>query len=112
MTPHALVMGHNPRMLEESMLQTLGAQPASWDLARNGPDFMQSPKNYRDVHLPAMGVSLDLDRAMRGHLIDVSAEKAFPFYSCYKNSKNRPGGTEKFLVKFLLTFRVLRVRLR
>ena len=105
MTPQALVKGRNPKILEESVLQTLGAQPASFDLARNEPDVVHSPKNYSNIRLAAMGVRLV--RAMRGHLIVFSVAKASLVYSRHKDSKRRSGGTEKFLVKFIPKFRSL-----
>ena len=105
MTPHRLVMGRKPRILEETVHQTFGAQPNSCDLARNELNFAQALKNYRDISLAA--IAARPGDAGRRHLIDIITKKPPFVYLRLKERESSSGGKE-VLVKFIPTFSALR----
>ena len=106
MTPHSLLMGRKPRVFEEAMHQIFAAQPVSCNVARNELDIVQALKNHSYIRLAAMGARLS--NAVRGHLIDVIAEKASIVYLRLKERESSSGGMEELLVKFIPTFRAPR----
>ena len=110
MTPHSLLMGHKPRVFQEAVHQIFGAPPVSCDVARSELDIVQALKNHSYIRLPAMETRLS--DAMRGHLIDVIAEKAFLVNLRLKDRESISGGMEELLVKFIPTFRAPRELVR
>ncbi len=109
MTPYSLVMGRKPRVLDEAVHQTFGAQPICCDLARGEPDFAQALKNYRDIGLKAMAARLG--DAGRRHLIDIIAKKPPLVFLRLKERESSLGGKE-VLLKFIPTFIALRELVR
>ena len=98
MTPHRLVMGLKPRILEEAVHQKFEAQPEPSNLARNEQDFAQALKNYRDISLAAMAARQG--EAGRRHLFAIIAKKAPLVYLRLKERESSSGAKDELLVKF------------
>ena len=101
MTPHRLVMGLKPRILEEAVHQKFGAQPVSRNLARNEQDCAQAWKNYRYISLAAMAARQG--EAERRHMFATIVKKAPLVYLRLKECESSSGAKEELLVKFTPT---------
>ena len=101
MTPHRLVMGRKPRILEEAVHQKFGAQPVSSNLASNEQDFAQALKNYQDISLAVMAARQG--EAGRRHLFAIIEKKAPFVYLRLKERESNSGAKEQLLVRFTST---------
>ena len=101
MTPHRLVMGLKPRILEEAVHQKFEARPVSSNLARNEQDFAQALKNYHDISLAAMAARQG-EAGLR-HMFAIIAKTAPLVYLRMKEPESSSGAKEGLLVKFTPT---------